>query len=73
MQHPANRAFYIYTVFVAHLSDMPIAASYFNAYDFTTVIEINTVVITLTFVVVIHNFFTLSDIVGYPQYSIRSK
>ena len=73
MQRPTKRAFYIFIVFEAYFPNMPAAAGYFNADDFAAVMEINTVVIDLVFVPVVHNFFTLSYTVGYPKYSIRSK
>ncbi|WP_312038888.1 hypothetical protein [Desulfosporosinus shakirovi] len=67
MQLPASQALFMFTVFEAHLSDMSTAAGYFNADDFSVIMEINTVVINLTFVQIVHNFFTLSDILATPN------
>ncbi|AFQ45168.1 hypothetical protein Desmer_3292 [Desulfosporosinus meridiei DSM 13257] len=67
MQRPASQALFTFVVFEAHLSNMSTAAGYFNANDFAVIMEINTVVINLTFVLIVHNFFTLSDILANPN------
>jgi hypothetical protein len=58
------RAFFIFTVFEADLTDMTAAAGYFNADDFAAAVEVNTVVVDLTLVLVVHDFITSLYIVG---------
>lgn len=53
----------MFTVLEVHLPDMPAAAGYFNADDFAAIMEINTVVISFTFVLKVHVFVTLSYLV----------
>jgi hypothetical protein len=63
MFRAAKRAFFAFTVFKADFTDMPATAGYFNADDFTVVIEVNPVVIDLTFILVVHDFITPFSIV----------
>lgn len=55
---PAKRAFFTFAVFKADFTDMPAAAGYFDADDFTVDIEINPVVIDFTLVQAVHGCTT---------------
>jgi hypothetical protein len=54
----AVRAFFIFTVFEAHFTNMPAAAGHFNTDDFAAAMEIDPVVIDLPFVLVVHERIT---------------
>jgi hypothetical protein len=70
MYRAAVWAFFIFTVFESYLTNMPAAAGHFNADDFAAVMEINPVVIDLSFVLVVHDRITPLYIVANPNIAL---
>jgi hypothetical protein len=70
MYSAAVRAFFIFTVFEADLTNMPAAAGHFNADDFAAAMEIDPVVIDLPFVLVVHERITPLYIVANPNIAL---
>jgi hypothetical protein len=63
----AVRAFFIFTVLEAYLPNMPAAAGHFNTDDFAAAMEIDPVVIDLSFV---HDHITPLYIVANPNIAL---
>lgn len=70
MYRAAVRAFFVFTVFEAHLTNMPAAAGYFNADDFAAAMEIDPVVIDLPFILVVHKRIPPIYIVANPNIAL---
>jgi hypothetical protein len=66
----AVRAFFIFTIFEAYLTNMPAAAGHFNTDDFAAAMEIYPVVVDLPFVLVVHDCITPLYIVANPNIAL---
>jgi len=58
MHRVAKGAFFAFTVFKTHFTDMPATAGYFNTDDFAVIQDVHPVVIMFTFVLVVHDSIT---------------